>query len=286
MSWNRGFPQYIFFLMSYYLPLMSQKFRPKFPHPTLGVWISEGKDTHLAWRCIFPKNQLLPFFFHVILGVTFDFLPQAFWRTLELTVRARELLQGSSDCSTGWPAFLPVVSFPSALTGHQPAKLYRAWEHKPPSTQFPWACHLALTPPPEPVSWTSSQFQVCFPSVLQFSHPVLHCVVFWTTALDCPEAKCFHSSNLLFSLTLSPIVLRIIVRWFSWGLHCIFEGPGLPSKVNLFQATNFKPKEMVFLFSSKKAHRVPKWKPVLGFPMWLKVQTLSDASTLVTWGVA
>lgn len=26
-----------FFLMSYYLPLTSHKFHPKFPHPTLGV---------------------------------------------------------------------------------------------------------------------------------------------------------------------------------------------------------------------------------------------------------
>lgn len=49
------------------------------------------------------------------------------------------------------------------------------------------------------------------------------------------------------------------------GFHCIFEGPGLPLKVNYFQAMNCKSKEMVLPYPGKPT--MPSSENLFWFPL-------------------
>lgn len=97
---------------------MNFKFCPKLPPSHYWGVGFRWQRCLLSLEIYFFQESAHSIFFCVILGGIFGFPLQVFWRTLEFTLSARELLHSSSDSRTGWPTFLPVASFPSALTGH------------------------------------------------------------------------------------------------------------------------------------------------------------------------
>lgn len=175
---GQGISSVDFSLVLHYSHLMDLKFCPKLSLSHYWAmsfrWQRCSLSLEISFFFFFQESAHF-IFFHVILGVIFfGFLLQVLWRTLEFTLSARELLQGNSDCRTGWPASLPVASFPFALTGHQPCELDKSLGTPANFCSVPMGMSPGFLSPRACLMHIFTFSSLL--SLLQFPHPVHHCV--------------------------------------------------------------------------------------------------------------